>query len=410
MPYVDDHVVAPVGLALISRLLGGVKRSVANLCRAKSVNKWSHWKPFRNTLKDFTSEEQKLQAMRAVGMGFTIPVFTNPTDFVKGYKTPWTYNQPESGAECRILDFEGYTRTTFQEGWESPKYLNTIFKGLLTVNSTAPEKVITNGDSVTFAVSGIRPAGIDHRVYPIDFGDENSSPVKLPLFYFGIAIIDYSGNVLYKTNDTQIKNWTNNMHEVTIEIPNSWQSGNEYTFVPIFSARSATELTTMSAYDTFVTLNGQNVDLMKYVETYGIEVYIDNVYTSDYSTYVPITLANTRDTEVTITELFSYLFSEYELYNSGKYTELVAATEQWVSDEIVYRDGIEVDGSLYSYFGDYGQITLAPGEARLVEIKYTDIIRDRFSEQSSDHFYTGGGARAFVGFKVGSERAMVSNE
>ena len=221
MPYVDDHVVAPVGLALISRLLGGVTRSVANLCQAKSVNKWSRWKPFRNTLKIFASEEQKLQAMRAVGMGFTIPVFTNPTDFVKGYKTPWTYNQPELGAECRILDFEGYTRTTFQEGWESPKYLNTIFKGLLTVNSTAPEKVITNGDSVTFAVSGIRPAGIDHRVYPIDFGDENSVPVKLPLFYFGIAIIDYSGNVLYKTNDTQIKDWANNMHEVTVEVPNS---------------------------------------------------------------------------------------------------------------------------------------------------------------------------------------------
>ena len=86
------------------------------------------------------------------------------------------------------------------------------------------------------------------------------------------------------------------------------------------------------------------------------------------------------------------------------------ATEQWVSDEIVYRDGIEVDGSLYSYFGESGHVTLAPGEARLIEIKYTDIIRDRFSEQSSDHFYTGGAARAFVGFKVGSDRAMVANE
>ena len=167
----------------------GYSTDVGTLCKSAKINKWSKWKPIRNSkVAGITATD-----LHNANYGLTIPAFTSLTDLFASYHTgsghgaDWGYDKPRGYVSeiiiepYRLGDFRNYLHTA------NPITTNVAIDKTAFLSGTTADKTVTG----TFMSA-------ESTDYQIGFSDLNMSYV-----YLGIAIFDNANTLVdYEINPT----------------------------------------------------------------------------------------------------------------------------------------------------------------------------------------------------------------
>ena len=178
-----------ISTTLVGTTLQTSSRDVGTLCTHPAINKYSKWKPIRNSkVAGITATD-----LHDANYGLTIPAFTSLIDLFASYHTgsghgaDWGYAKPRGYVSeiiiepYRIGDFRNYLHAA------NPITTNVAIDKTAFLSGTTADKTVTG----TFMSA-------ESTDYQIGFADLNMSYV-----YLGIAIFDNTNTLVdYEINPT----------------------------------------------------------------------------------------------------------------------------------------------------------------------------------------------------------------
>ena len=215
MSIVNGIIQAPVSIADVKTVLGETSNDLGTLCRSDKINMWAKCKPVCFN-QPFSNNSWLGQDVAGAPYGISLPLYTGE---VKDLEAEMTYRKPTGGmnAPFRIGDFIGYNHNCiapFKVTFPNDK---NIYKNsnLFLVRITCQNLLPANNISITDLFSNC---------------------------YFGVAVVDKTGNAYFKTFDdfplTQGQSCAVNI----VDCPAISQSvtGDEFTVIACAVNRKAT--------------------------------------------------------------------------------------------------------------------------------------------------------------------------
>ena len=223
---------------LVGTTLGTSSRDVGTLCKHSAINKYSKWKPIRNSkVVGITATD-----LHNANDGLTTPAFTSLTDLFASYHTGsghganWGYDKPRGYVSeiiiepYRLGDFRNYLHTA------NPITTNVAIDKTASLSGTTADKTVTG----TFMSA-------ESTDYQIGFADLNMSYV-----YLGIAIFDNTNTLVdYEINPTA--------GAKTVGINVSGYPTGQYKGI-LFLSSSASAVTDIIGFDN-VSVNYNNITI-----------------------------------------------------------------------------------------------------------------------------------------------------
>ena len=178
-----------ISTTLVGTTLSTSSRDVGTLCTHSAINKYSKWKPIRNSkVAGITATD-----LHNANYGLTTPTYTSLTDLFasyhigSGHGADWGYNKPRGYVSeiiiepYRLGDFRNYLHTA------NPITTNVAIDKTAFLSGTTADKTVTG----TFV-------SVESTDYQIGYSDLNMSYV-----YLGIAIFDNTNTLVdYEINPT----------------------------------------------------------------------------------------------------------------------------------------------------------------------------------------------------------------
>ena len=178
-----------ISTTLVGTTLGTSSRDVGTLCTHSAINKYSKWKPIRNSkVAGITATD-----LNNANYGLTTPAYTSLTDLFasyhigSGHGADWGYNKPRGYVSEIII--EPYRLGDFRN------YLHTADP--ITTNAAIDKTAFLSGTTADRTVTGTFLSA-ESTDYQIGFSDLNMSYA-----YLGIAIFDNANTLVdYEINPT----------------------------------------------------------------------------------------------------------------------------------------------------------------------------------------------------------------
>lgn len=294
------------------------------LVSVNKTNKFSKFKPFRNSAIGFAfdrtkatpelrSPERLAQALLA-NYGLTIPKF-NASNFKTHYSDPWVYDPPRgrngggSGVHewFRLLDFDGYQHSMWQVGPVLDRGIYTIFNGYMGV----PNATVFAGDTIQLSIqcADDGESGIEGLLYPYDFYRDTQSNDDLSKYYLGIALLDSQSRLWVITGDKMDSHHT--LYDVSSSlvktIPTNLADG-AFKAIPMLASYQYPNWDSAPGMGLFVSLNGQYLSLTKSSSSRILQITVGVLFVNSGVT-LNISMRNQSANAVTISYLYGFYMS-----------------------------------------------------------------------------------------------------
>ena len=323
----------------VGLVLGRSTRDIGLLCSdqewngsslqsAGATNKFSKFKPFRNSAIGFAMDRTqatpelrspaRLAQLLAANFGLVVPKY-GASAFKLNYAAKWTYAAPRGKKNTtlnptstdepfRILDFDGYLHDRYwQVGPVGTHGLYTIFNGYFGV----PAATVFAGDTIQFSIqcADDPDASLPGLLYPYSFLREQASDDDLSKYYMGIALIDYNGSLWVITGDRMDSHHT--LYDVdasmSAALPNTVANG-ALIALPILASSQYPTWDNAPGLGYFISLDGAYLSLTKSSTARALQINVDVEFVNSGVT-ISLSLINQTANAITLSNLYGFYMS-----------------------------------------------------------------------------------------------------